>query len=113
MKLLIVKMININRLWKINNQSPNINNDKDFKYIKGVTGCKLSHYNILYNFYKNPITKYLLILEDDYTIKPNLLETIQDAISYFEQNKILFNLLYLSTNIHNNNYLECVTKNKS
>lgn len=104
------KMININRLWKINNQSPNINNDKDFKYIKGVTGCKLSHYNILYNFYKNPITKYLLILEDDYTIKPNLLETIQDAISYFEQNKILFNLLYLSTNIHNNNYLECVTK---
>jgi GR25 family glycosyltransferase involved in LPS biosynthesis len=91
--------IEINKLWIKNNKKLNFNNDIDFNYIQGATGCKLSHYNIMKKFYKEDKYKYLLILEDDCIFDENTRENVNKSLSFIEYLNIKFNMLYLSTNI--------------
>lgn len=99
----ISNKIDINSLWKINGKSPDINNENDYNYIKGCLGCKLSHYNILKNFFTKSNKKYLLVFEDDVVLDKNIKQNISTTINYIETNNILFNILYLSVNIHGPN----------
>jgi GR25 family glycosyltransferase involved in LPS biosynthesis len=98
------KLININELWKKDGIPPNINIEKDFNYIRGAVGCKMSHFEILNNFYKYPQSKYILILEDDCVLKNNCIQNIENSIKNIESNNLKFNILYLSVTIHHREY---------
>ena len=97
-------MININKLWPKEGIPPDIDNEKDFNYIKGTVGCKLSHYNILKKFYENPESRYILVLEDDCILKTNTLDIIENSIQSIQDQNIVFNILYLSATIHHHEY---------
>ena len=97
------KILNVQSLWPINDKYPDINNYNDFKYIQGCLGCKMSHYTILKNFYTKSNKKYLIIFEDDCILENNLKEKIINTINYIEIQNILFNILYMSLNIHGKN----------
>ncbi len=104
------KFIDINKLWIKNGKCPDINNENDYKYITGAVGCKMSHYNILKQFYKNQESKYLLILEDDCVLPNNAIQNINNTLDEIEKNNILFNILYLSATIHSDQYTVCCDK---
>ena len=93
-------LIEVNKLWPKDGNPPNINDEKDFKYIRGAVGCKLSHYNILKKFYFEDKEKYLLVLEDDCVLVDNTLDGINNSLSYLNKFNIKFNKLYLSDKIH-------------
>lgn len=94
------KILNIKSLWKLNGKYPNINDKNDFKYIQGCLGCKMSHQKILKQFYKNSNHKYLIVFEDDCILDTNLQTKILNTIKDIQKNKIQFNILYMSVNIH-------------
>lgn len=87
---------NIAKLWNINGKYPNINIKNDTSYICGVYGCYKSHLTILENFYENKTLKYLIILEDDYYIENNFKHKINDCLLFMDKNNIIYNMLYLS-----------------
>lgn len=107
-------MIDINKLWKKNMRPPYLGNQNDEHYIIGATGCKLSHYNVLKNFHELSTTcnkiKYLLVLEDDFVFDIDAKNKINNTLKSIEDYGIIFNILYLSVTLPENNYKQCVTK---
>lgn len=97
-------LINVDKLWPKDGKPPNINDEKDFKYIRGAVGCKLSHYNILKKFYSQDKEKYLLVLEDDCVLTENALDVLNNSLSYLNKFNIKFNILYFSATIHHHEY---------
>ena len=102
--------ISIDKLWIKDGKPPNIDNEQDFMYIRGVCGCKLSHYNILKKFYNENTEKYLLVLEDDCVLLDNTIEYVLKSLGYLENYNIKFNILYLSATIHYSKYHEVCEK---
>ena len=98
------ELIEVDKLWPKDDKPPDINNEKDFKYIRGATGCKLSHYRILKKFYIEDKEEFLLVLEDDCVLSETVLSGIRRSLLYLEERNIKFNILYLSATIHHHRY---------
>jgi GR25 family glycosyltransferase involved in LPS biosynthesis len=103
-------LIEVDKLWPKDGNPPNINDEIDFKYIRGATGCKLSHYKILKKFYFEDKYKYLLVLEDDCVLATDTLNIINNSLSYLNKFNVKFNILYLSATIHHHEYYNFAEK---
>jgi GR25 family glycosyltransferase involved in LPS biosynthesis len=77
---------------------------RDVKYVKGVIGCKMSHYNLLKHYSEQvDNNKYLCIFEDDfrfYSYK-NINSIIEHKIREMEIRNPDWTILYLSVNLQN------------
>jgi GR25 family glycosyltransferase involved in LPS biosynthesis len=99
----VINEIDVLKLWNIDNEPPKIGNVNDEKYICGVYGCYKSHLEIMELFLKQNEKQYLLIMEDDYFIEHDIKEKISKCLNYIEENKIIFNMLYLSMALFEHN----------
>ena len=87
--ILKYNFININKLWK-NNEN----------YITGSAGCKISHYEVLNKALNdNKNYEYICILEDDIVFEDNAAKYLSKSLLYIEENKIDFDILFLTSNL--------------
>lgn len=74
---------------------------------KGEYGCYLSHINAITNFLKTN-KKYCLIFEDDIILGDHFKHKYKNTLSDLEQNKINFDILFLSTNCNSDYNKKCL-----
>jgi GR25 family glycosyltransferase involved in LPS biosynthesis len=87
--ILKYNFINVNKLWK-----------NDENYIIGSAGCKISHYEVLIKALNDDKNyEYICILEDDIEFENNAAEYLSKSLLYIEENKINFDILFLTSNL--------------
>jgi len=96
------KFIDKTKLWK-----------QDDNYLIGVTGCKMSHYQLLTKIKNENLKdkKYVCILEDDVEFLDNFLDILEKSISQIEKDNIEIDILFLTINVKDKNNLLKVNEN--